>query len=652
MTPEIGHLALLLALSAALIQGTLPLWGAQSRDTRLMALAKPAAACQFILLALSFLCLTGAFIDNDFSVAYVANNSNSQLPLAYRIAAVWGGHEGSILLWALILAGWSLAVALFSQSLPLALSSRTLAVMGLISSGFLLFILFTSNPFDRSLPFFPLDGRDLNPLLQDFGLIIHPPMLYMGYVGFAVAFAFVVAALLEGRLDSTWARWSRPWTLAAWGFLTLGIALGSWWAYYELGWGGWWFWDPVENASFMPWLAGTALIHSLAATEKRGVFRLWTVILSISAFGLSLLGTFLVRSGVLTSVHAFANDPDRGLAILLLLALIVGTALVLMMLRANQIRSTGTFQPVSRETSLLANNLLLMTGCLVVFLGTLYPLLADVLGMGKISVGPPYFNALFVPLMMVLMVLLGIGPLLNWKSHDLAKWRNSLITLAILSIVVAWFMLWLFATVHWGACLGLALVFWVLFTTLLDIRQKTRHKATFGQALRQTSPSWQGMVIGHLGFAVCVTGIALSSTFSVEKDLRMAVGQQVTVAGYQFTLTGLENVSGPNFTATRATIPVFRNGKPVTVLMPEKKFYSVSKNVMTEVALSPGLTRDLYVALGEPLTDDAWAVRVHVKPFVRWIWLGGLFMALGGLRVITDRRYRLFRRSRVQVAHA
>jgi cytochrome c-type biogenesis protein CcmF len=646
MLPELGHLALILALIMASLQTALPLLGAVRNEPRLMAVARPAAYGQFGFLLLSFLCLAVSFVNNDFSVAYVAQNSNSQLPVWYRISAVWGGHEGSLLLWVLILGGWTGAVALFSHSLPQALLARVIGVMGIISVGFLLFMQLTSNPFERILPFFPLDGRDLNPLLQDFGLIVHPPMLYMGYVGFAVAFAFVVAALLSGRLDSAWARWSRPWTTVAWCFLTLGIALGSWWAYYELGWGGWWFWDPVENASFMPWLVGTALIHSLAATEKRGVFRAWTVLLAIAAFSLSLLGTFLVRSGVLTSVHAFANDPSRGLFILGLLTVITGGALVLLVLRANAISSEGRFATVSRESSLLLNNLFLVGACGVVFMGTLFPLLADVLNLGKISVGPPYFNTLFVPLTLALLLTLGIGPLLRWKKHDAATLAREVGPLLLFSLGLGVVLVLLFASeFRFLVAISLSLVIWVLLTSVYDVRHKVDHKANRLTALVRLPRSYKGMLLAHFGLVVCVTGVAITSAYSVERDVRLQVGEQVQMGPYGFRLKDLRQVRGPNYVATQAHIEVLqKTGLVKDVLMPEKRLYTVQQMPMTEAAIQPGLTEDLYVALGEPLGDDGWAVRIHYKPFVRWLWLGALLMAWGGFLAISDPRYRLARR--------
>ena len=647
MLPEIGHLALILALALALLLAVFGLYGAARRQQQLMATTRPLALAMFGLLSVSFFCLVMSFVNNDFTVAYVAQNSNTKLPVWYRVSATWGGHEGSLLLWGLILSGWTAAVALFSRALPRDLLARVLGVMGIISVGFLSFTELTSNPFDRLLPGFPLDGRDLNPLLQDFGLIVHPPMLYMGYVGFAVAFAFVVAALLSGRLDSAWARWSRPWTTVAWCFLTLGIALGSWWAYYELGWGGWWFWDPVENASFMPWLVGTALIHSLAATEKRGVFRAWTVLLAISAFSLSLLGTFLVRSGVLTSVHAFATDPTRGLYILGLLTVITGGALLLLVLRAPLIRSNGHFQPLSRESMLLLNNLLLVGACGVVFTGTLFPLLVDVLGLGKISVGPPYFNTLFVPLTLALLVALGIGPLLRWKQHQGAILAKRLLPWAVVSVVLGFGSNLLLADeFYFLVGLSLSLVFWVILTEGLDIYDKLANRKQRLVALFNLPRHYKGMLLAHLGVVVTVTGVAITSMYSVERDVRLTINETVSVGPYDFKLLRLRAIEGPNYRSTQATVEVFAEGESVTLLAPEKRFYPVQQQAMTEVAIRPSLTQDLYLALGEPLDDSAWAVRIHYKPFVRWLWLGALLMALGGVLAISDRRYRLLKRQR------
>jgi cytochrome c-type biogenesis protein CcmF len=641
--PEIGHFAIVMALVMALIQAILPLTGAALLNERWMAVARPAAYGQFGFLLFAFLGLTYAFVSNDFTVAYVANNSNTLLPLGYKISAVWGGHEGSLLLWALVLAGWTAAVAYWSQPLPQVISARVLGVMGLIAIGFVSFLLFTSNPFDRLLPDFPPDGGDLNPLLQDFGLIVHPPMLYMGYVGFSVAFAFAIAGLLGGRLDSAWARWSRPWTTVAWCFLTIGIALGSWWAYYELGWGGWWFWDPVENASFMPWLAGTALMHSLAVTEKRGVFKAWTVLLAILAFSLSLLGTFLVRSGVLTSVHAFAADPERGYFILVFLVMVVGGSLLLFMIRAQALKSESRFDLYSREMFLLLNNIVLICATGLVLAGTLYPILFDVLGWGKISVGPPYFNTVFVPISLLLMLFTGIGPLVNWKRHQMALLRRTLLQALVISLLLAALALWLVdAGWNWLVFLALGLCVWVSWIMLSETFKKIRSaKAGFLAGMLRLSRSYWGMVIAHLGMVVTVAGITMTSTYDVERDVRMAAGDVVQIGPYQFAFAGVEVVRGPNFNSTQATVNVTLDGQHITTLVPEKRQYLVRRDVMTEAAIDPGFTRDLYVALGEPLPDGSWAVRVYYKPFMRWVWGGGMIMALGGFIALSDRRYRL-----------
>ncbi len=649
MIPELGHLAMILALCLAVVQATLPLIGAWRGDRQWMGLAQPAAWGQFAFLGFSFACLTYAFMVDDFSVAYVAHNSNSALPWYYKFSAVWGAHEGSLLLWAFILAGWTFAVAIFSRQLPEDMLARVLGVMGLISIGFLLFLIVTSNPFERLLPQVPMDGRDLNPLLQDFGLIVHPPMLYMGYVGFSVAFAFAIAALLGGRLDAAWARWSRPWTLVAWAFLGLGIALGSWWAYYELGWGGWWFWDPVENASFMPWLVGTALIHSLAVTEKRGVFKSWTVLLAIAAFSLSLLGTFLVRSGVLTSVHAFATDPERGVFILVFLLMVVGGSLTLFALRAPVVKSQVGFGLWSRETLLLVNNLLLVVATAMILLGTLYPLLLDALSGAKLSVGPPYFNAMFVPLMAALMLTLGVGIMVRWKDTPV-KWLLGMLTpVLITSVVLGGLGSLLFGDFNWAVLAVSLLAAWVVIASVRDLLDKTRHKGLLKGA-RSLAPSYWGMHLAHLGLAVCAIGVVLTSHQSSERDLRLAPGESLSLGGYEFVFEGAVHHEGPNFTSDKATIRVFNGDKQIATLHPEKRLYTVQQMPMTEAGIDAGFTRDLYVALGEPLGDGAWAVRVHIKPFVRWIWLGALMMGLGGALAASDRRYRVKVKTRVREA--
>jgi cytochrome c-type biogenesis protein CcmF len=645
--PELGHFALILALAVVLLaQSALPLIGAWRGHAGWIALARPAALLHFALLLLAFGCLTASFVQDDFSVRLAAEHSNTALPTWYKVTAVWGNHEGSILMWALILAGWTVAVALFSRQLPAVMVARVIGVMGLVSVGFLLFTLFTSNPFERLLP--PAeDGRDLNPLLQDPGMIYHPPLLYMGYVGFSVAFAFAIAALISGRLDATWARWSRPWTTAAWSFLTLGIALGSAWAYYELGWGGWWFWDPVENASFMPWLAGTALIHSLAVTEKRGGFKMWTVLLAILAFSLSLMGTFLVRSGVLSSVHAFATDPARGIFILTFLFIVIGGSLALFAWRGPRVGVGGMFDPVSREGMLLANNVLLMVATAAVLLGTLYPLVLDALGLGKISVGPSYFNAVFVPLMVPALFLMGVGPIAKWKKASLPELAVLLRWSAAASLVAAVAAPFLLGawTPMVGFCLFLGI--WILVTTAhaLWLRVKGQPLAVWGQRLRTQTGSWYGMLLAHTGVGVFVLGVTLVGGYQTEQDLRMEIGSTAQAGGHDFKLVKLEDAAGPNYQAVRATFEVSRDGRFIEYLYPEKRTYTVSRMPMTEVSIDRGFTRDLYVSMGEPLDGGrAWSVRLYVKPFVNWIWGGCTLMALGGLLAIGDRRYRLHAR--------
>ena len=639
MIPELGHFALITALTVAIVQGIVPLLGAWRGTPEWTAMAVPATRAQFALVLLAYLCLTWAFVSRDFSVAYVAQNANADLPLFYRISAVWGAHEGSILLWTLILAGWTLAVSIASGSLPEAFRARVLSVMGLVSCGFLLFILMTSNPFERLLPA-PPDGRDLNPLLQDPGMIIHPPMLYMGYVGLAVPFAFAVAALMGGRLDAAWTRWTRPWTTVAWVFLTAGIALGSWWAYNELGWGGWWFWDPVENASFMPWLVATALMHSLAVSEQRGAFKAWTVLLAIFGFSLSLLGTFLVRSGVLVSVHAFATDPERGVFILAFLALVVGGALALYAWRANAISGGGSFRLLSRETLLLINNVLLVVACATVLLGTMYPLIVDALGLGKISVGPPYFDAVFTPLMLPLVFVLGIGPMTRWKGDSAGRLVRLLRIAFIVSVVLA--LVIVMVTGGFSALLlaALAMALWTIATTVQGLVIRVGSKPSLGQGLRALPRSFVGMSLAHIGVGIFIIGVAATNAFSTERDVRLGPGDSEELAGYRFEFVGVGDVEGPNYSARRADIRVFRGDQPVAVLHPEKRLYPIQAQPMTEAAVDAGFTRDLYVALGEPLGDGSWAVRLYYKPLIRWIWLGPTLMALGGLLAASDRRYR------------
>ena len=588
----------------------------------------------FIFTALSITILGYSFVQDDFSVRYIASHSNTQLPYYYKISAVWGGHEGSLLLWVFALTSWTAAVAKYSKNVEQAFVARVLAVMGMIAVGFMLFTLLTSNPFDRLWPNVPTEGRDLNPLLQDFGLIVHPPLLYMGYVGFSVAFAFAVAALLCGKMDAAWARWSRPWTVAAWVFLTLGIALGSWWAYYELGWGGWWFWDPVENASFMPWLVGTALIHSLAVTEKRGAFRNWTVLLAIFAFSLSLLGTFLVRSGVITSVHSFAADPTRGAFILLLLAIAVGCSLTLYAFRASNVQSFSRFSFYSRETALLVANIILVVSAITVLLGTLYPLLIDAMGMGKISVGPPYFNAVFVPMMCILFIFMGIGPMIRWKKAKKGELRKQLNPLTIISVIVGLIFPFAYAgEFNWQVALGIALAMWVALVVIKDLINQKRSAA-------KLTMSQLGMTAAHFGVAITIVGICLVSNYETETNIRMAAKDKATIDGYTFVFHGIKQVKGPNYSAEQGLIEAYKGDKLLAQLKPERRTYLVQTMGMTEAAIDPGFTRDLYVALGDPLEGGAWAIRVHIKPFVRWIWLGAIFMSVGGFLAILDKRYR------------
>ncbi|MBU3567346.1 heme lyase CcmF/NrfE family subunit [Polynucleobacter alcilacus] len=632
MIPEFGQYALILALCVACIQGVLPLIGAHQGRREWLVLARPAAQTVFFLLAIAFGILAWSFYINDFSVLYVAEHSNSQLPFIYRLGAVWGGHEGSLLLWIFLLSTWTILVAQLSKALDEFMVARVIGVLGLVSSGLLLFVITTSNPFTRLLPA-AQDGRSLNPLLQDPGLVFHPPMLYMGYVGFSVAFAFAIASLLSGRLDAAWARWSRPWTTAAWVFLTLGIALGSWWAYYELGWGGWWFWDPVENASFIPWLVGTALLHSLAVTEKRGGFKSWTVLLAITAFSLSLLGTFLVRSGVLTSVHAFATDPRRGVFILVFLVLVVGSSLALYAWRAPKSTMGGKFSLSSRETLILLGNVFLVVSAGSVLLGTLYPLLIDALHLGKISVGPPYFNSVFVPIMIPLLVLMGIGPWTNWKNTNLLAVIKRLWLAGLVALLAGISIPLVMGEFTWLAGMGFLLACWVIASGCLQLVRQ----AKVGKPTR----SFIGMQLAHLGIAVFVIGVTMVGAYQEEKDVRMLAGETVSVGGYQIQLQSVNKVPGPNYEAMRGTFLLSKNGQLEATMYPEKRSYFSSTMPMTEAAINASLTRDIYVSLGEELGDTSWAVRVYYKPFVDWIWGGCLLMALGGIFAISDKRYRI-----------
>ncbi|MEZ8288494.1 heme lyase CcmF/NrfE family subunit [Vibrio sp. 10N.237.312.B06] len=642
MIAEIGHFAMILSLGLALLLSVLPLYGAARNNTLLMNSARPLSWGMFGFLAISFFILCYAFYTNDFTIQYVASNSNSQLPWYYRITAVWGAHEGSLLLWVLIQAGWTVAVATFSRGMPQESVARVLAIMGLITVGFLLFIIVTSNPFLRTLPFFPVDGRDLNPLLQDPGLIIHPPMLYMGYVGFSVAFSFAIASLMSGRLDTAWARWSRPWTIAAWLFLTVGIALGSWWAYYELGWGGWWFWDPVENASFMPWLAGTALMHSLAVTEKRGTFKAWTVLLAISAFSLSLLGTFLVRSGILVSVHAFASDPARGMFILGFLVFVIGGSLLLFAVKGASVRVRGNFDLVSRENALLGNNILLIAALVVVLVGTLLPLVHKQLGLGSVSIGAPFFDMLFFWLMIPFSFLLGIGPLIRWKRDNLSKLVKPMLISGTFSLGLSALMVTILADRFSGtAFAGWVMAFWIIFMHGFELHERATHRHTFLKGLTKLPRSHWAMMCGHIGLAVTVIGIAMVQNYSIERDVRLAPGESYQLEEYSFLFTGVRDKDGPNYDGYIADFEITKEGKYINTLHAEKRFYTTAKSMMTEAAIDRGVTRDLYIAMGERLDDNkSWAVRIYYKPFVRWIWAGSLIMSIGGVIAISDRRYR------------
>ncbi len=637
MVPELGQFALIIALIISVVLGTVPIVGAARGNAILMSVARPAGQGFFVFVAMAYGCLVWSFLGDDFSVLNVASNSNSALPLAYKFAASWGSHEGSLLLWTLMLSCWTVAVSVFSKHLPEDMSARVLGVMGLVGAGFLLFMLTTSNPFDRLLPA-AADGRDLNPLLQDPGMVIHPPMLYMGYVGFSVAFAFAISALLGGRMDAAWARWSRPWTTVAWIFLTLGIAIGSWWAYYELGWGGWWFWDPVENASFMPWLVGTALIHSLAVTEKRGSFKSWTVLLAIAAFSLSLLGTFLVRSGVLTSVHAFATDPRRGIFILALLVIVIGSSLALFAWRAPKVGLGGSFGLLSRESLLLTNNVLLSVAAGSVLLGTLYPLFLDALGLGKISVGPPYFDTVFVPLMLPILFLIAVGPVTRWKQQDFTPLAKRLTIALVLSVILG--VVTPLAVEKFTPMMvtAMSLAFWVFVATATGVVERLGAARTRPDS--RVPMSFWGMSLAHVGVGVFVVGVAMVNGSQTTADLKMKIGDTANVAGYIYRFDSVNELDGPNYVAARGALSVTRDGRPVTTLYPEKRIYRVQQMPMTEAAIDTSITRDLYVSLGEAVDEDTWIVRIFHKPFVVWIWGGCVLMAIGGLLAAMDRRYR------------
>lgn len=648
--PEIGHFALILGLMLAATLGFFPLVGAARGRVGWIRIARPAAQAQAVMIALAWACLATSFVGNDFTVLNVAANSNSHLPLHYRLAATWGSHEGSMLLWVTMLSLWGLVVSLRSRDLPEEMVARVLGIMGLVSFGFLLFVLTTSNPFQRLDPA-PADGADLNPLLQDPGMVVHPPMLYMGYVGFSVVFAFALAALLDGRLDATWARWSRPWTTIAWSFLTLGIIIGSWWAYHTLGWGGWWFWDPVENASLMPWLIGTALMHSLAVTEKRGAFKKWTALLAISTFALSLLGTFLVRSGVLTSVHAFATDPRRGIFILVYLAIVIGGSFTLYAARASRVGGGGRFSAVSRESLLMVNNVLLLSLAFSVLLGTLYPLFLDALGLGKISVGPPYFNAVFVPMMVPLVFLIGVGPLARWKEASVVELSTRLRSAFLVSVVAA--VVAPFAMGRWQplASFGLLLAFWVVAATFVALRERGRYGHGVAAKLARQPRGYWGMILAHTGVAVFIVGVALVKAYEVERDVQMRPGDELTMGRDVLRFAGVSERDGPNYIAARGEIRVVHDGGPEATMHPEKRRYAAGGMPMTDAAISSGITGDLYIALGQPAADGAWTFRIYSKPFISWIWAGFVLMAGGGFLAVTDSRYR-FRMRRAERAAA
>jgi cytochrome c-type biogenesis protein CcmF len=640
MIPEFGHLALILALCFSLAQTFVPMWGVRQQSSVLMHTAVPLTWMVFLLTLLSFIFLEISFLNDDFSLVYAANNSNSLLPWYYKFSAVWGAHEGSMLLWALVLVGWSLAVALCSRNLPREVRAIVLSVQGALAVGFFLFIVLTSNPFDRLLPFPASEGSDLNPLLQDFGLIVHPPLLYMGYVGLSVAFSFAVAALILGRLDVEWAKWLRPWTNVAWAFLTGGIALGSWWAYYELGWGGWWFWDPVENASLMPWLLGTALVHSLAVSEKRNMFKRWTLILALFAFSLSLLGTFLVRSGVLTSVHAFASDPERGVFILIFLCIVIGSSLLLYGLRVKDLEATPGFVPVSRETALLINNVMFVLMCAVVLLGTLYPLVIDMFGLGSVSVGPPYFNLFTALIFVPLLLIMAPGQILRWKRDQLGRIKWISVFAGASALVIA-LLLGFLLPQEFSLLLaaGAFLALWILMHGVSDLRSQTQKADSFYSGLKRLSLSYWGMQLGHFGVAVCVVGVTFSVALSDSRDVRLAPGDSFDLNGYHFELREYRQVRGPNYMADEGVVEVSRDGRRVVDIFPQKRHYTASGQTMTEAGIRGNLWRDLYVSMGEPLQGGAWAVRLHVKPFIRWIWYGAMLMAFGGLLAVADKRY-------------
>ncbi|ELA08574.1 cytochrome c-type biogenesis protein CcmF [Moraxella macacae 0408225] len=645
---ELGYVALVSALVIAMLQVIFPTVGVFQKQPAWQKLAGSLAIAQFVAMLLSFLVLMYGFYANDFTLTYVANQSNSLLPWYYRLSATWGGHEGSLLLWVTILATWGMAVAVFSKSLPLAMRARVLVIIAAVQLMMVAMVIFVSSPFDRSLPTIPVDGQDLNPLLQDPGLIFHPPMLYMGYVGSVVPFAFAMAALWAGRLDAVWTRWSRPWAVMSWLCLTIGIATGSWWAYNELGWGGWWFWDPVENASLMPWLGGAALLHSLAVTEKRGVFKAWMIMLAIFTFGLSLLGTFLVRSGVITSVHSFAADPTRGLFILVILGVVIGGGLAMFAWCGWRLTVESHYQLKSRETLLVINNIIILVATVMVVIGTLYPMIADAFKLGQVSVGPPYFNALFVPLTWLLLLFLALGPISRWKKDNRAFLGLSAILLLLCGGLGSGISYLIADYVAWNVAITASLVLWVLVWIGIDIKDKTRNAKTLSQGLRRLSISYWGMHVAHVGILLVAMGIGITTTISIEKDLAMSEGQTVQVQGYDFTLVDFKARRGSNFDSTQAVVHVSKKGKAITTLYPEKRHYIISQMPMTEASIYYNLFTDVYMALGEPIvegndtefTTKKWAVRIYVKPAVRWVWWGSGVMVFGALMTMFDKRYR------------
>ena len=641
MIPELGYFSLTLAMVLSVLLCIFPLWGAHTGNLRLMRAAPSLAIGQFAFVALSFAALIYASLTDDFTVSYVAYHSSSTLPWYYKITSTWGGHEGAILLWLLMQAGWTAVVAMRSKSLPWILRARVLGVLGFLGVGFMMYTLLLSSPFERLLPYFPVEGRDLNPLLQDPGMIIHPPLLYMGYVGLSVAFSFAIAALLTGKLDNTWAKWSRPWTMTAWGFLTLGITIGSWWAYAELGWGGWWFWDPVENASLMPWLVATALLHSLSVTEKRGIFKSWTVLLAIAAFSLSLLGTFIVRSGIIVSVHACATDPDRGLFILAFLAIVVGGGLALYGLRVSQVKSEGRYKFVSREVALWLNNIFLVVATLIVLLGTLLPMVHKEMGLGSISIGEPFFNKMFAILLVPFAILMGIGPFLRWKQNKWAFLQNKIFVGALVSVVIT--CAWLFSSYEVVTPLTLlatTLGVWIFIATFIDLYTKAAVHGSLKLGIKRLGLSYWAMVLGHVGLAFVIAGITLTSAYSVERDVSMKPGDSVQLNQYQYRFEGVKTIRGANYSGHAGVVTVLKEDTTIARLYAEKRRYDIGMQFMTEAAIDAGFTRDLYLALGEQLSEGAWSLRIYHKPFVRWMWIGGVLISLAGFVILFDKRYR------------